>query len=428
MPTENAYTRREFIQRGLTVVSTAGTIPLFLQQSAFALNDPADVPLVKSRPGAADDRILVVIQLGGGNDGLNTVVPFGEQPYYDSRPGIAIRQDNLLKFDKPDGLGLNRELAGIKELYDEGIVGIVQGVGYPNPNRSHFASMDIWHTADPDGKRKRDGWIGRYIDATCDGQGEAQDGCVVIGDQAPLATLGQKVQPVAFQNPKQLHWTGERPARDLAKVYESINRAGVLEGQPADTQAAFLMRTALDAQLASEQIEKAAAKRPLANYPNGNPLARSLRLIGSMIRSGLPTRVYYASLSGFDTHAGQPGRHGRLLRQLAQAVGAFYKDLKAQDNSSRVLVMTFSEFGRRVRQNAGQGTDHGTAAPMFIVGDPVRGGVHTSHPSLANLDGNGDLIFNTDFRRVYATVLDQWLKTDSRKVLGQRFSSLKLIG
>jgi len=234
------------------------------------------------------------------------------------------------------------------------------------------------------------------------------------------------VQPVAFQDERLFRWAGADLHEDIAEAYDHVNRAGPVEGVSPNSTASFLMRTALDAQVSSDRIRAAARTRPLVNYP-GHDLGRSLRLVGSMIRAGLPTRVYYASLGGFDTHAGQEWKHGDLMRRFGEAVAAFYNDLKRQGNHERVLMMTFSEFGRRVKQNASGGTDHGTAAPMFLIGDPVRGGVHGRHPSLTKLDANGDLVFHTDFRRVYATIIDQWMGTDSRPILNGRFEALDVI-
>lgn len=421
----NAYTRRVFMQRSLAMVSASSTLPMFLQRSAFAIDNPLAAAAGGSRPGVPDDRILVVVQLGGGNDGLNTVVPIGDDAYYKARPGIAIGKDQALKFREhaADGLGLHPALRPLMELYDQGALSIIQGVGYPNPNRSHFKSMDIWHTASPESGGQGDGWIGRYFDNTCAGApgGEPEPNlCVSIGDKAPLATYGQTVQPIAFEDAELFRWSGEELHPDLAKTYSRINRAGVTDGTDNDSSAAFLMRTALDAQVSSDKIRRAMKRPNQASYPS-NRLGNSLKMVSSMIGAGLQTRVYYTSMSGFDTHAGQAGKHERLMRDFAGAVAAFYQDLKARGEHQRVCILTFSEFGRRVKQNASGGTDHGTAAPMFLIGDMVTPGVQGRTPSLTRLDDNGDLIFSTDFRSVYASVLDQWMKADSKAVLGKQF-------
>ena len=433
--TDHAYTRRQFLGQGLTLASATVAVPHFLQASAFGLARPAFG--MSEVPGVDTGRVLVVVQLSGGNDGLNTVVPMANDTYYRVRPGIAIPSDQALEITRGGGIGLHPRLAEIKGLYDEGMCAVVQGVGYPNPNRSHFKSMDIWHTADTSGTG--DGWLGRYFDAECCGYGKGEGGRpedaidtgqpgIAIGREAPLAMQGQKVKPIAFENENLFRWIGEDVHDSLPEPYEKITRRGVVEGTPAGSNAEFLMRTALDAQVSSETIRHAVDQRPLVQYP-GTTLARQLAMVASMVRAGLPTRVYYVSHGGFDTHAGQggpQGGHANLLGQYAEAIGAFYRDLKAQGNDERVLTMTFSEFGRRVAQNASGGTDHGTAAPMFLFGPMVNAGVHGRQPSLVDLD-NGDLKFSTDFRCVYADVLENWLQADSREVLEGAYRPTRIV-
>jgi uncharacterized protein (DUF1501 family) len=241
--------------------------------------------------------------------------------------------------------------------------------------------------------------------------------------------IGSVSKPVSFENAKLFQWMGKDLPSDMADPYEAINRAGALEGVTPGSQTAFLMRTALDAQLSSDRIRGAMAKTPLVAYPN-TKLATQLRSVGAMIRDQMKTRVYYVSIAGFDTHSGQAGSHGNLMREVGDAILAFQNDLKAQGNEANVVTMVFSEFGRRVKQNASGGTDHGTAAPMFVIGAGVKGGVHGTHPSMTDLD-NGDLKFTTDFRSVYATILDQWMSEPSKKlsskVLGQAYPNLKFL-
>lgn len=423
MSKHTPWTRRAFLRNGLTMVSTAATLPLFLQQTAFGINDPRDRSATSQKPGVPEDRILVVIQLSGGNDGLNTVIPFGDDRYYQNRPAIAIKKNEVLAVDRKNDIGLHGQMTALKELYDEGLVAICQGVGYPNPNRSHFKSMDIWHTADvPNGQGT--GWIGRYFDNTCAGSPQA-DQCIAIGREAPLATHGKTAKAISFENARLFRWAGEDLHVDLGAAYQHINRHPPDNSSDTPTNASFLTRTALDAQVSSEKIRKAVSNSLGDSYP-GYPLAQQLRMIAAMIGSDLSTRVYYATMGGFDTHAGQQGRHANLLKQYAESVRAFYRDLKSLGEHSRVMILTFSEFGRRVKENASRGTDHGTAAPMFVIGDMVRGGVYGPHPSLNKLD-NGDLIFHTDFRQVYASALEHWMKADSRKILGGHFKTLPLL-
>jgi uncharacterized protein (DUF1501 family) len=436
---QTPHTRRAFLTRGITLASAAFTVPAFIDLSARAL--AAQVrPGHTSNPGTADGRILVVIQLAGGNDGLNTVVPFADPAYYKARNAIAIPQKDVLKLSNADGVGLHPKLANLRDLYEEGQLSIIQGVGYPNPNRSHFKSMDIWHTADTTGTGE--GWLGRYFDNQCNGapgtDGSHQcssDAGIALGRTAPLAMEGRIFKPIAFESPDLFRWTGEdMNDENLAEAYHHITR-GNPDAAPApatddhaDTSASFLTRTALDAQIASDRIRKAVDRKPETEYPRTG-LARQLQTVASMIAAEMPTRVYYVSLGGFDTHAGQGninGTQANLLEQLAQALKAFYADLKQQENDARVLTMTFSEFGRRVAQNASNGTDHGTAAPMFLAGPMVRPGILGNHPSLTNLD-NGDLKFTADFRSVYAGILQQWLRADPEKVLEGRYQAAKVV-
>lgn len=441
-----AFTRRKFLYGGLTLASTAWTIPAFLGSSANAMAGMLSDGL-SSAPGVNEDRILVVVQLSGGNDGLNTVIPYGMDAYYKARAGIGIRENEALKLSGTDGIGLHTRMSALKDLYDNGLASVIQGVGYPNPDRSHFKSMDIWQTAERDATG--DGWIGRYIDNECCGYGKGESGKpdgskpsplitldppIAIGRNAPLALQGRSSKPVAFESADLFRWSGEDIHDALREPYHALNRRGQPEGSEtahkpgAETNADFLMRTALDAQISSDKIRKAVAQKSLVNYP-GNELGRQLQMVGAMIRASLKTRVYYVTLGGFDTHAGQggaQGRHGNLLANFADSIKAFYGDLKAQGNDQRVLTISFSEFGRRVAQNASGGTDHGTAAPMFLFGPMIRPGVIGNHPSLTDLD-QGDLKYLIDFRSVYAGVLEQWLNTDSKKVLGATYKPVVVL-
>ncbi|MFN0132377.1 MAG: DUF1501 domain-containing protein [Phycisphaerales bacterium] len=437
-----AFTRRRFLHSGLTLASAAATVPWFINRSALAL--PAFAPGLSSIAGTPEDHILVVVQLSGGNDGLNTVVPFGMPEYYKARPGIGIAENAVLKLDKARGIGLHPQMTGLKSLHDDGLLTLVQGVGYPNPNRSHFKSMDIWHTADT--TATGNGWLGRYFDAQCCGFGKGESGKpdaasprpvaektgqpgIAIGRTAPLAMEGQRVKPIAFETEDLFRWIGQDVHPALNDPYQKLEAREAPATTTGESNAAFLMRTAMDAQVSSDLIRKAVRLKPLTPYPQNNDLAQQLAMVGSMIRAGLPTRVYYVSLGGFDTHAGQGGAqggHANLLNRFASAVQAFYADLKAQGNDGRVLTMSFSEFGRRVGQNASQGTDHGTAAPMFLMGPMVKPGVVGEHPSLTDLD-DGDLKYRIDFRTVYAAILSKWLGADSKAILEGTFKPADVI-
>lgn len=457
--TPATWTRRDFLHTGLVLASASMTLPSFLQRSALAMQNAN--PLLSSIAGVPEDRIVVIVQLSGGNDGLNTVVPFEDSAYYNARRAIAIPADRVHRIGGREVIGLHPSMDGLKSLYDDGLLTVVQGVGYPNPNRSHFTSMDIWHTGKTNGIG--DGWLGRYFDNQCCGSPRADaivrgegagmtesdraghrggadsvdDGTgnsgIAIGRSAPLAMQGRRSTPISFESAELFRWTGLDLHDALQQPYSELSeadRARLAGGAPAPTgsNAAFLTRTTLDAQVASDRIRNAVAARPLVEYPRSG-LARELSMVASMIRAGLRTRVYYVSMGGFDTHAGQGGAngsHANLLRQYADALRAFYSDLRAQGNDGRVLTMTFSEFGRRVAQNGTNGTDHGTAAPVFLAGPMVRAGIHGVHPSLSDLD-DGDLKYHTDFRSVYATILEKWLVADSNKVLGGRYKALEVL-
>ena len=429
---ESGVSRRDMLRLGagglgFSLLGGIGPVPGVLSQASLAA------------AANTSGRILVVFEWFGGNDGLNTVVPFGSPQYYKARQNIAVQQREALVLSGSDGIGLHPQLAGVREMYDNGMASVIQGVGYPNPNRSHFKSMDIWHTADT--SATGDGWLGRYFDAECCGQGKGESGApeqndpagggmaaIAIGRTAPLAMQGRMVKPISFENEQLFRWSGKEIHNALSDPYEKINRAGAAEAVDTESNGAFLMRTALDAQLSSDMIRKAVAVRPSVTYP-GNDLGRQLSMVAAMIKAGLKTRVYYVTQGGFDTHAGQggaQGRHGQLLNQFSSAVKAFYDDLKSQNNDGRVLTMSFSEFGRRVGQNASQGTDHGTAGPMFLFGPMLRPGVHGEHPSLTDLD-DGDLKFRIDFREVYAGILEQWLKADAKKILEGSYRALDVL-
>lgn len=377
--------------------------------------------LVTSQAGIPEDHTLVVIQLAGGNDGLNTVIPYGDRSYYNSRPQIAIDKSSALKIPGADGYGLHPNLTGLLDLMDNGQAAIMQGVGYPNPNRSHFTSTDIWHTANHSGQGY--GWLGKYFDNTCAGKPNPK-GSIAIGNKAPLALHGKTQKAVNFETEELFRWAGGTVDNSLVNTYDSINRKESTTTVSKDSQLDFLLRTSLDAQISSDRIRAAVSKQPLVRYPDGK-LAQQLQLIGSMIRADLPTRVYYASLGGFDTHANQLNSHANLMRQLGDALNAFQKDLGKQGNTGKVMTMVFSEFGRRVAQNGSNGTDHGTAAPMVLIGDNVQAGLLGDHPSLTNLD-EGDLKFNTDFREVYAAILEDWMGADSMAILGKKYTKANI--
>jgi len=442
MKTKNTLqTRREFLRTSMLGVAATWTLPVFLEKTFFALDAMAANVLTQTATGK-DGTILVVLQLAGGNDGLNTVVPYADDAYHRARPRLALPNEQILTIDHH--VGLNPKLAGLKSLYEEGHLAIVQGVGYPNPNRSHFRSTEIWQTASDADRNETHGWLGRYFDNCCSGADPTIG--VAIGEEMPQAFAAKNSTGITFSRPEQFRWrasasnTGHMSTEEI--FFRQLNGFDE-ENTPAATDGAsigtlpgtsksdlstldFLQRTALDAQLSSDKILAIARKyKSTIPYPQGQ-LAASLNTIARMIAGGLTTRVYYASQGGFDTHAGQFNTHERLITELNDTIAAFVADLKQQGNFERVLLITFSEFGRRVAENANGGTDHGTAAPMFVLGGRVKPGLFGKHPSLTDLD-HGDLKFNTDFRSVYGTVLDSWLNTPSQIVLGRKFPSLAIL-
>ncbi len=379
--------------------------------------------------------------MAGGNDGLSMVVPFADDAYHRARPRLALPADKILRLDSY--AGLNPRLTGLKSLFDDGHLAVIQGVGYPNPNRSHFRSTEIWQTASDSDRNESEGWLGRYFDNCCAGADPTVG--VAIGGEMPQAFTARTPTGVVFSRPEQFRFKsskepdGETSSEDY--FYRQLNQGteaaiaapdggsiGAIAGATNSDLSAvdFLQRTALDAQISSDKILAIARKsKSSVPYPPGR-LANSLSLIARMIGGGLTTRVYYASQGGFDTHAGQLNAHDRLMKELNDALSAFVADLKHQGNFERVLLLTFSEFGRRVQENANGGTDHGAAAPMFVLGGRVKPGLFGKYPSLTNLD-NGDLRFHTDFRSVYGSVLDKWLGAPSATVLGRKFPALPIV-
>lgn len=398
---------RRLFHRTLGLSALTATVPTFLHKTGTAL----------AAGGAASDRVLVVIQLGGGNDGLNTLVPFGDDRYHNARPRLAVPARSVLKLD--DALGFHPELVELHKLYKDGGLAVVSNVGYPNPNRSHFRSTDIWETAAPADKILKSGWLGRYFD--CAGAGVAADPLGVrIGEQPSLAFAGERLRAATFANPRMLENPAAGPAAAALERMAAVEPTGIAALD-------FVQRTGNQSLSLSRELQRAVRDvRPKVAYPPF-ALCQSLRLVAQMITAGLPARVYYVTHGGFDTHAAQAQRHAYLLQEFSQAVSLFVADLKAQGQLDRVLGVSFSEFGRRVAENRNAGTDHGAASVMFAFGGKVRAGLNGSPPDLADLDPLGDLVHKTDFRRVYAGVLKGWLDADPEKVLEGKFEPLPLV-
>lgn len=403
MKSISLFTRRELLYQGMGIVGVGAAVPNFLLRTALA-GDQA----------TSSGRILVVLQLSGGHDGLSAVVPYHNEYYQRARKTTRISENEVLKVD--DDFGLHPNLKSCRELLDQGKFGVLHGVGYPNPNRSHFKSMDIWHLGDNTARKYLTGWIGRYADEAYRGDANPMITLSVGGDKAPLAIQGQDHPGLSIRQPETFRYVAES---QLGMSYTKLNRAlPAMKNEDLD----FVSRTAVAANESSEAIQRLAAKRkPSPDYPK-TPLGSSLATVANLIAGGLKTRVYYVFHGGFDTHAGQRQRHDKLMLDLDQAAAVFQKDLDSLGLSDRVMTMAFSEFGRRVQENFSQGTDHGVAGPMFLLGSAVKPGLHGLFPSLAPEDLlAGDLKHTLDFRSVYATVLEKWLATPSAPILGQQF-------
>lgn len=402
--------RRRFLKQtlaGSAAISLSGAIPNFL---LGASREPEKV---------ADEKILVVLQLTGGNDGLNTVIPFGDDEYYKNRFTLAIGKGSVLKID--DHVGFHPSMGGFHELVQNGQLAVIQGVGYPNPNRSHFESMDLWHTAHRVSEPKRVGWLGRTID----NQWASED--------LPALHLGEGLQPLALRNEKKpvpSIQSIDNFRLDLFQDKRIRSQLASLIRQPRQGGNELLSYIHESANVALETSHRLEAitgpTKNIYGYP-GSTLGRNLRVIAQLITSGLATRIYYTTLDGFDTHSNQADTHQGLLDNLSRSVAAFMNELTAQGEDQRVALVAFSEFGRRVRENASRGTDHGTAAPMFIAGSKVKSALIGEHPSLApDRLVDGDLQFQIDYRSVYADVLETWLGVPSGPIVGVEHKPIRL--
>lgn len=409
--------RKQFVGSALSVAFLGGTGASALAQIAGDAS-----PLSSFGTSVDPDNVLVVVQMGGGNDGLNTIVPWSDDAYHRVRPAIRVAETQVLKVD--DRIGLNPALKALNELYKEGRVALVQGVGYPNPNRSHFEATQIWETASPD-RPQQYGWLGRYLDKRFSGRAKPASmfEAVSLGDSLPAALVASHVEVPAIGA---INAFGYNTGRDLA----SKQSAGVLYDGAKPGQSPYLAmiaQTARDAYHGGEILRKQTAEfTNKASYAT-NPFAQQLALAAKLIGSSAGSKIVFLSIGSFDTHAGQRAQQDRLLGYLGDGLLAFYTDLAAHGLDKKVLTMTFSEFGRRVAQNASNGTDHGTAMPLFVLGGGVKGGVYGEHPSLTDLDRNGDLKFATDFRAVYATVIEKWLGRNPADVLTGAYPRLAFV-
>jgi uncharacterized protein (DUF1501 family) len=389
--------RRDFLKRS-SLIALAPTIPGFLARTARAAAPPRD------------GRVLVVLELNGGNDGINTVVPFADEGYARHRKTLRVPKDHLVKVN--DHVGLHPSLQAFGKLLDAGQLVLAQGVSYPNPSRSHFQSMATWHTArlDPE-EHKGPGWLGRGLDAA----GKGASALLVGSSQPPVAIRGRRSIASAIER-----------MEDFSLAAGADPRQALAKDEPADDLAAFVQRSMLDAYATADRLHQVAGGTEDTRYPSSG-LASRLRLIAQLLKAGLEPRVFYTLQSGYDTHSAQLFAHSDLLLDLSTALKAFLDDLAAARLADRVVVLLFSEFGRTVSENGSGGTDHGTAGPVFLAGPGVKGGVVGATPSLLDLDPkHGDLRRSLDFRQVYATVLEDWLGLPGGEALGGTFERLPL--
>ncbi|HTJ78598.1 MAG TPA: DUF1501 domain-containing protein [Rariglobus sp.] len=405
-------TRREFLKwggRGIGLIAFSRFAPSFLVESTLA-----------ATPSPEKDRsILVLVQLAGGNDGLNTVIPFEDANYYRLRPTLGIKKEDVLPIS--DTLGLNPSMSALHALIKDGKAGIVQNVGYPNPNHSHFRSSEIWETGSSSNEFLATGWIGRFLDNACagtpDGTG-ADPVAVHVTNEMPESFISATPHPTFG-----LNGSGGRGNPTNLSFLEKLVQH---DDHDENANASFLKATMMDALVTEKRVQRVLGSyQAEASYP-ANSFAQSLRNVAALIAAGMSTRVYFVSLGGFDTHSNQFQTHQRQLQTLSDGLAAFQKDLVAKKLDSQVLTMTFSEFGRRPNENASRGTDHGTAAPLFVMGSQLQGSLHGTAPSL-DLQHNQDVTFTTDFRQVYATVLDKWFSCPTDKILGKTYTPLPFI-
>jgi uncharacterized protein (DUF1501 family) len=424
--------RRIFIQDGFKVVSLGLALPHVFTRAVQAAGLDAGrgagvlhSPQEASGPGSdrLAERTLVVVQLAGGNDGLNAVVPYGEGEYYKLRPSLGVPADQVLRLD--DRFGFHPSMGGLKALWDAGQLAVVHGVGYPSPSFSHFKAMDIWQTANPEGSAD-EGWLAKLVKGTVDKRGHPFAG-FAAGGTLPPALMAPDLAAPAAENANAFKLLPDpRHAADAAARQQALVR--LYDSYAGDAPFAQVLKSTEEGALAtSAQLQRAhAAYSAAVDYPQTG-FGTGLKLLAETICGDLGVKVGYITLGGFDTHAGQRNTQARLLQTLSDGLKAFWDDLVAHGKADDVLVMTWSEFGRRVAENGSQGTDHGTAGPQFLLGNALRGG-HWGDPVSLTALAQGNLRYTTDFRSVYATVMDGWLGAPAEQLLGARFPSLGFLG
>ena len=393
--------RKEFLQ-----ISSLATASLMMPKFLKAFDGKRLVP-----PG---NKVLVVLQFSGGNDGLNTVIPIQNDIYYKSRPKLGIEKDKALLLT--DEAGINPALVAFKDLYDDGSLGIINSVGYPNPDRSHFRSMDIWQSGSDSDKYIYTGWLGRYLDAQCNGCAKPTQ-ALEVDDVLSLALKGENNKGLAVKDPKRLYNTSHE------KYFKDIDTAHKHEEETVD----YLYKTLSETLSSADYIFQQSKLHPSSQIYPSTETGKNLKTIASLIMSDINTKVYYLSLGSFDTHVNQEAQQKRLFTELNDAMASFVKDMKNNNRFQDVMVMTFSEFGRRVAQNASGGTDHGTANNMFFISGALKQkGLINAMPDLNDLN-EGDLKHTVDFKNVYATVLNKWLGADDASILGKKYDLMNFV-
>jgi uncharacterized protein (DUF1501 family) len=417
-PGPGNVSRRAFIKGGMAVVSVGMAMPSIFSRAVEA----AAQSQIAGATFTANGKILIVIQMAGGNDGLHTVIPFADPNLAKLRATLMQREDQLA-FKLNDRLGLHSALAPLKDIWSAGHLAVVENVGYPNPSLSHFQSMDVWETMDLEG---RSGWLGKYLSGLVDKDGHPLSG-IQIGSNLNPALRALSAPVATFTSPQTFSLEGKgRTAAETTLRVAALDR--VYRAYPESAPYAALLQQTERNTMASARLltEAGNTYKPAVPYPAG-PFGNGLQVLAEAIVQDLGMRVGYITLGGFDTHRQQSDQHGRLLAMLANGIQAFLADLRGHGRSKDVVVMTWSEFGRRAQENASGGTDHGTAAPLFIAGDGVKGGVYGDPPNLGNLDKNGNLPFQTDFRQVYATMLEGWLQVPADAVIPASYQQLPLL-
>ena len=391
----------------------------FLKQNVLASSLFFVPSFVKAFENAIKDSLgfkkLVIVQLSGGNDGLNTIIPYTNDIYYKSRPNLAIAKNDCIKIT--DELGINKNLAPLKHLYDKGYLSVINNVGYPNPIRSHFRSTDIWHTASDSNQYLNTGWLGRYIDI----YGKKPYSGIELDDSLSLIMKGNVLNGIATKNPTILFNNTKTPY--FKKVLDSQSDVHLSEHNLG-----YLYKTMIEAKSSAKYIfETSKTYNSTLTYPN-NPFGKQLKTTAQLINSSVESKVFYVSMGGFDTHVRQEKKQNKLLQTYSEAMDVFVKDLEQKDTFKDTLILTFSEFGRRVQQNAANGTDHGAANNVFIIGKNLKKqGFYNEAPNLIDLDKNGDIKYTVDFRSIYATILDKWLEVDDATILNKSYSKLGFI-